>query len=399
MRAILFAGCGLVVGMLPASAPVLAADTAGSAAQTALTALQGTGRAETCVIDAYSGCTKKHGFAQRPTSVIVVPAGSALVAVNPAQTTRSTYRVKFTHTDGSRYKAGTRIGFYVHYDFNGGADPDPAPMPQKPNPSAPAPTTKPTTKPTAKPTTKPTGKPTSKPSTPKPTSPKPTATQTTSQPPAPSPDRTCTNPVWSSSQADDGWSTNGYYVHNNMWNDGGGKQTLKACAYNNWYVTATQPNTTSVKTYPNVHKDYDNKPLSSFSSLTSTFAAKTPHTGIYNVAYDIWLNGVATEGSTEVMIWTDNYKQVPSGSIQATVSFNGHTYDVYRSDSHYIAFKSRDTQTSGTMNLKAMFDWLMSKGWISRSSTVGQIDYGVEICSTNNEPTTFEFTDFSIKES
>ncbi len=103
-----------------------------------------------------------------------------------------------------------------------------------------------------------------------------------------------------------------------MWNDGGGKQTLKACAYNNWNVTATQPNTTSVKTYPNVHKDYDDKPLSSFNTLTSTFAAKTPHTGIYNVAYDIWLNGVATEGSTEVMIWTDNYKQVPAGSVVLT---------------------------------------------------------------------------------
>ena len=348
------------------------------------------------MIDALSGCTKKHGFQTKPTSVVVVPAGSALVSVNPAQTNGATYRIKFTHTDGTRYKAGTRVGFYVHYDFNGGADPDPAPMPQKPNPKPSAPAPKPTAKPTTKPTTKPTSKPTSKPS-----SPKPTATQTTSQPPAPKPDpnRTCTNPVWSSSERDDGWSTNGYYVHNNMWNDGGGKQTLKACAYNNWYVTATQPNTTSVKTYPNVHKDYDDKPLSSFNSLTSTFAAKTPHTGIYNVAYDIWLNGVATEGSTEVMIWTDNYKQVPAGSVKATASFNGHTYDVYRSGSDYIAFKSKDTQTSGTMNLKAMFDWLMSKGWISRSSTVGQIDYGVEICSTNNAPATFEFTDFSIKES
>ena len=153
-----------------------------------------------------------------------------------------------------------------------------------------------------------------------------------------------------------------------------------------------------MKTYPNVHKDYPNKPLSSFNTLTSAFAAKTPHVGTYNVAYDIWLNGVATSGSTEVMIWTENFNQRPAGSIQATATFNGHTYDVWRSGTDYIAFVSRDTQTSGTMNLKAMFDWLMTKSWISQTTTVGQIDYGVEICSTNNAPATFEFTDFSISQ-
>lgn len=238
-----------------------------------------------------------------------------------------------------------------------------------------------TRKPTRTPSTTPTRKPTRK----------PTRTPSTTGPRA-----TCTNPVFTTSESNDGWSTNGYYVHNNMWNNGSGTQTLRACAYDNWNVTAVQPNTTSVKTYPNVHKDYDDVPLSSFSRITSTFGATTPHVGIYNVGYDIWLNGVATSGSTEVMIWTENFKQRPSGSIQATVTFGGHTYDVWRSGSRYIAFVSRDTQLSGTMDLLAMFNWLKGKGWLAQNTTVGQIDYGVEICSTNNAPATFNFTDFSI---
>jgi hypothetical protein len=60
----------------------------------------------------------------------------------------------------------------------------------------------------------------------------------------------------------------------------------------------------AVLTCPNVRKDHDDVPISSFRTITSRYAATSPHVGIYNVAYDIWLNGVATDGSTEVMIWT-----------------------------------------------------------------------------------------------
>ncbi len=51
---------------------------------------------------------------------------------------------------------------------------------------------------------------------------------------------------------------------------------------------------------------------------------------------------------------------------------------------------------AGKLNLKAMFDWAIKKGWIPANPTVNQIDYGVEICSTENKPATFYFTDFSL---
>ena len=43
-----------------------------------------------------------------------------------------------------------------------------------------------------------------------------------------------------------------------------------------------------------------------------------------------------------------------------------------------------------------MLDWLAAQGWIPASSTLGQIDYGVEAVSTGGQPVTFEVTDFSV---
>jgi hypothetical protein len=196
------------------------------------------------------------------------------------------------------------------------------------------------------------------------------------------------------------WNTGGYFVHNNMWNDNEvlGPQTLYACSYRNWYVVSNQTNHAgAVKTYPNVHKDYYDVPISSFSRITSRFAATSPHVGIYNVAFDIWTNGVATSGSTEIMIWTENFKQVPAGDKVAKVSLGGRTYNVWKtSDSHYILLMPTTIMTSGSINLLEIFKWLMSRGWLPAKSTLGAIDYGVEIVSTGGRNATFTFTDFSI---
>lgn len=175
-------------------------------------------------------------------------------------------------------------------------------------------------------------------------------------------------------------------------------QTLHACSYHDWYVVADMNNNSgdgAVKTYPNVHQDFSEPALSSFHSITSSFAESSPHTGIYEDAYDIWLNGVASSGSTEVMVWTENHGQRPLGSVQATLSLGGRTYQVWR-QRRYIAFVAVSTFTSGTVNLLAMFQWLMNRGWIPGSSTLGQIDYGVELVSTNSAPATFAFTAFSV---
>jgi hypothetical protein len=176
-------------------------------------------------------------------------------------------------------------------------------------------------------------------------------------------------------------------------------QTMYVCDYNNWYVVANMNDAKhdgAVKTYPNVHEDFTGSPaISSFTTISSHFAHAGPHVGIYEFAYDIWLNGIASASSTEVMIWTDNYKQVPSGTKMETVSFDGQSYDVYKSGS-YIAFVDTSNVTSGTVNLLSFFNHIISKGWIPNTSTLGAIDYGIELVSTDGTDQTFDINDFSL---
>jgi hypothetical protein len=80
-----------------------------------------------------------------------------------------------------------------------------------------------------------------------------------------------------------------------------------------------------------------------------------------------------------------------------TVTLSGRVYDVWRtSDNHYIAFVPKAVTTSGSINLLEIIKWTIAQGWLTASSTLGQICYGVEIVSTNGKSETFTFTDFSI---
>jgi hypothetical protein len=217
---------------------------------------------------------------------------------------------------------------------------------------------------------------------------------------APVTSASCRNPEFTTSQQFGIWQDGNYFVYNNMWNSSGYSvtQTLYACSSSNWYVVANMNNDSgngAVKTYPNVQENFNEKPIGSFKSITSTFAETDPHAGIYEDAYDMWLNGVGSSGSTEVMIWTNNFHQVPGGSQVTTVSLDGRSYQVWKSGS-YIAFVAGANFTSGTMNLLEFYDWIIQQGWIPASSTLGQIDYGAELVSTGGSPATFTFNNFSI---
>jgi len=200
-----------------------------------------------------------------------------------------------------------------------------------------------------------------------------------------------------------GWSEGDYYIHNNMWNSrkySPCTSTLYARSHGNWHVVTRMNNKTgdgAVKTYPNVHRDYHSVAIESFDSLTSTFAEKSPQVGIYNVAYDIWINGIATPGCTEIMIWTENFKQVPGGKYVEDATFGDQTYKVYkRASSGYIAFVAKTNFTSGTVNLQEIMKWTIGKGWLASTSTVNQICFGVEMVSTDDAEARFEVTAFSI---
>jgi hypothetical protein len=307
-----------------------------------------------------------------------------------------TIRVVMTWADGTT--STRRARFKVR---NGSVKPTPTP---KPTPTTTAlPTSAPTT--TAPTTTAPT---TTAPATTGPTTttaPAPptttTAPPTTSAPTATAtPPKTCTNGdtieegvVASYSEADGGK----YLVHNNNWNDdAGGNTVITACDYDNWYLISDTPNHSdmSVQTYPNVHRDYNNVPLTRITS--ARFAASGPRcTGcVYNIAFDVWLG---SGFSHELMIWTDNWGQRPIGNIVDTVTIGGHEYQVWRhgsGDGGVFTYLSTTPQLSGDMPLSEFFKDVQNRGW--KVTTTWQVDYGVEIVDTNGNPERFDFTDFAI---
>lgn len=218
--------------------------------------------------------------------------------------------------------------------------------------------------------------------------------------------------AFTSSDPQGQWSDGGYFLRNDAWNSDAGPQTMYACSFHSWNVVANEPSTTDVKTYPDVQKDFQQSgaadgsgvPISSYTSVTSTFAETSPQVGIYEVAYDIFVNAstLVGPGTTEIMIWVDNYEQVPAGSkVASAVSLDGRTYDVYYeadngNGGHYVAFVAKANFTSGTVDLLPFFGYAVQKTWIPAAAPLNQIGFGVEICETSGADATFQFTDFSI---
>jgi hypothetical protein len=190
-----------------------------------------------------------------------------------------------------------------------------------------------------------------------------------------------------------------YFVHNNNWNDNaGGNSVITACNYNNWYVVSNTPkhSDNSVQTYPNVHRDYQNRALSTIES--ARFAATGPRCAgcIWNIAFDIW---IGNEFTHELMIWTDNWNQRPAGNMVGMTTIGGQQYEVWRyggGDGGILTYVSVVPQTSGTMPLAAFFADVRARGWTP--TTTWQVDYGVEIVDTNGRPERFTFTDFFIND-
>jgi hypothetical protein len=196
------------------------------------------------------------------------------------------------------------------------------------------------------------------------------------------------------------WPNGGYFVFNNVYNttDAPGPQTISACSYQSWYVVSDQSSDAgAVESYPNVQMNFDEVPVSSLHVITSRFAETSPHVGVYEDAYDIWLNGVGEAGSTQILVWVDNFGRVPTGTKVTTATLGGRTYDVWKtSDDMHIVLVATVTFTSGTVDLLEIVDWTIAQGWLAATSTLGQIDFGVEIESTGGVSATYTFDDFAI---
>lgn len=199
-------------------------------------------------------------------------------------------------------------------------------------------------------------------------------------------------------------NSNGHntYVSNNMWgaNGTGATQTVCAVSPGNWTMTANAPNDPggAVLTYPDVQQLMDDwngsgwnncvtcadTPLSALHSLSSTYAITDPpdNTGDWEAAYDIWLNNTP---NSEIMLWVDTSDARGTGGstvVNSNVSSGGNSWTYMNYGGGLPILKLNTNATSGTIDILAALQYLQSIGQVSTTATIGQLDFGWEVCST-----------------
>lgn len=214
----------------------------------------------------------------------------------------------------------------------------------------------------------------------------------------------CAHPVFATSRTYGTWRHGATTVSNDMWNAAGSHMTqrLRVCSAARWTVNVTVPATgdTSVKTYPNANRNFrtasGHEPLlSSFRTLRTSWAARTPTMGTYDAAYDIWFDGVP--GRYEVMIWTHNNGQGPKGGVVGSMTFGGVRWQVWSTSDHsYTAFVPERPYDHGTLPLLTPLHALARHGWLGTHPTLGQVAFGFEVVSTAGRQLHFATTAFSV---
>jgi hypothetical protein len=224
----------------------------------------------------------------------------------------------------------------------------------------------------------------------------PTPPPTTSTPPTGSTGGNCTNPVYSTSDAEGTYNTDPndgeyWWVNNDAWSGSHGPQTIDVCSQSSWDAVSKQPNVGGqVETYPDTEYDVggrnsmSTKPISAYNSITSTFSEAYPSAGDWDGAYDLWLNN----WSTEIMIWNQWAGANGYWPQQATttLTLDGVPYSFYNNGGELMFF--RQTQvSSGSVDILAALQWLVSQGLVNASDVPTQLEYGVEISDTSGTET------------
>ncbi len=197
----------------------------------------------------------------------------------------------------------------------------------------------------------------------------------------------------------DKWVTGNYTVYNDVWGGAANTQCLTAISYSNWSVVSTQPATSGVKSYPNSGFVNLNKKISALCTLTSSFNVSLPSSGDWEAAYDIWIPSevmlwMYTNGNVGPIAggWDSTGKPIPAAT---NVTVGGHTWNVYHGGNNVVSLVRTSNTTSGTVDIKAIANWIMAQGWVS-DGTIGAVQFGFEISGTGGAASTFTCNSFSI---
>jgi len=213
-------------------------------------------------------------------------------------------------------------------------------------------------------------------------------------------------------------NSNGYntYVGNNMWAaNSGTTQSVCGTGPGNWTITANAGPSgySGVQTYPDVQQLMNNwtgsswgscgasnctdTPLAKLKTLTSSYSITNPPVSVGNwqAAYDIWLNN---SPRSEIMIWVYTSDSRGTGGAQIiapNVTVGGQQYRYQNYGGGLPQMVLLTNQASANIDILGVLNYLKTQGQVSDSATIGQIDFGWEICSTVGTQT-FSVNAFSL---
>jgi len=215
---------------------------------------------------------------------------------------------------------------------------------------------------------------------------------------------------YSDSQITD--TTSNTSVGNDVWNPiSGWHQTLNVTNPSDWSVTANMPaGNTAVVSYPSLGANYGKSgtgnptPLSDFKSIYSSFDENmnaNSNTSAW-AAYDIWLGpSSGTNWTYEVMIQHD-FSNNGACTAEASATFGGsggvpvQKWNLCQFGSEMVWKLTGGNEQSGSVDVLAMLNWLVSHGYMASDTGLFSIGYGWEICSTGGQNEKFQLNNFSI---
>jgi hypothetical protein len=212
-----------------------------------------------------------------------------------------------------------------------------------------------------------------------------------------------------------------FNVQMGFWNSAdapsGSSQTMTAYDLGNWNTVDSFPTgNTSVETYPNSDVLFNSGvTIDSLVPMTGSFwhDMNLNSNTDAEAGWDIWLNGQAQE----VMIWTQMSNRgepggCTSGSPLAQTTFGGsngvvpYVWDLYQCGSERIweldpvqfnsSFSGVYGLSIGSVDIGAMLQYLENIGNVPAGSTLEQVEYGFEVCSTGGVNEEFELNGFSL---
>jgi hypothetical protein len=203
---------------------------------------------------------------------------------------------------------------------------------------------------------------------------------------------------------------NTYIYQQNEWNSSD-RQCATAGPNAQFSVTTANFNLSngSPATYPSLYKgvhpfggespnqgiatENSNMPII-VSNITaaSTSVSASGSSSIYDLSYDIWFTTNGSEqgrpmGGTELMIWLNYSGSIqPFGSSIGTVSIGGATYEVWggTQDWKTISYRRQSKTNSASIDLSPFFQDAISRGYLSNSYYLMDIEVGFEIWSGGN---------------